>query len=60
MIRFRGIEQILALHAAGVPHEEVIDGIHREWDELTVHGWCHTISNAQIVAAALLDGGDDF
>ena len=55
-----GIEQILALHAAGVPQEEVIDGIHREWNELTVHGWCHTISNAQIVAAALLYGGDDY
>ena len=55
-----GIVQILALQAAGVPHEEVIDGIHREWNELTVHGWCHTISNAQIVAAALLYGGDDY
>jgi hypothetical protein len=55
-----GIENVLALYAAGVPHEEVIDGIHEEWDELTVHGWCHTISNAQIVAAALLYGDDDF
>ena len=55
-----GIRQILALHEAGVPHEEVIDGIHREWNELTTHGWCHTISNAQIVAASLLSGGDDY
>ncbi len=55
-----GIRQILALHEAGVLHEEVIDGIHREWNELTVHGWCHTISNAQIVAASLLYGGDDY
>lgn len=55
-----GIEHILALHAAGVPQEEVVDGIHREWDELTVHGWVHTISNAQVVAAALLYGGDDY
>jgi len=31
-----------------------------EWNELTIHGWCHTISNAQIVAASLLYGGDDF
>ncbi|MEO6873350.1 MAG: ADP-ribosylglycohydrolase family protein, partial [Opitutaceae bacterium] len=49
-----------ALHAVGVPHEEVIDGIHREWNELTTHGWCHTISNAQIVTASLLYGGDDY
>jgi len=55
-----GIRQIIALHETGVPHEEVIDGIHREWNELTVHGWCHTISNAQIVAASLLYGGDDY
>ena len=55
-----GVEHVLALHAAGVPHAEVIDGIHLEWNELTIHGWCHTISNAQIVAAALLYGGDDY
>ena len=55
-----GIERILSLHSAGVPHEEVIDGIHREWDEFNVHGWCHTISNAQIAAAALLYGSDDY
>lgn len=54
------IGHILALHAEGVPHEEVIDGIHREWDELNVHDWVHTISNAQVVAAALLYGGDDY
>ena len=55
-----GIEHILALHDAGVPHEEVIDGIHREWNELTTHGWVHTISNAEVVVAALLYGGDDY
>ena len=55
-----GLEQVLALHAAGVPHEEVVDGIHREWNEFTTHGWCHTIANAQSVAAALLYGHDDF
>ena len=55
-----GIERILAAHAAGVPREEVVDSIHQEWDELTVHGWVHTVSNAQVVAAALLYGDDDF
>ena len=52
-----GIERILAQHAAGASHEEIIDGIHREWDEFKPHDWCHTISNAQIVAASLLPGG---
>jgi ADP-ribosylglycohydrolase len=55
-----GIEQILARHAAGVPHEEVIDGLHREWNEFEPHGAVHTVSNAQVVAAALLYGEDDF
>jgi ADP-ribosylglycohydrolase len=55
-----GIERILAAHAAGVSREEVVGSIHREWDELTAHGWVHTICNAQVVAAALLYGKDDF
>ena len=55
-----GIERILEQHAAGTPAAEVFDGIHREWNALVAHDWCHTISNAQIVAAALLYGGDDY
>ena len=51
------IESILAQHAAGAAHGKIIDGIHREWDEFTPHGWCHVISNAQVVAASLLPGG---
>lgn len=59
--RFRlGVDEVLALHADGVPFETLVDGLHREWDEFDPHGWCHTISNAQIVAAALLYGEDDF
>ena len=34
--------------------------IHSAYDEHTSHGWCHTISNAMIVAAALLYGKGDF
>uniref|UniRef100_UPI00404A83BA ADP-ribosylglycohydrolase family protein n=1 Tax=Cephaloticoccus sp. TaxID=1985742 RepID=UPI00404A83BA len=55
-----GVERILAEHAAGATFEDIIDGIHREWNELDQHDWCHTISNAQVVAASLLCGGDDF
>lgn len=55
-----GIERILVAHDTGRSHEEIITSIHEEWDELVQHDWCHTISNAQVVAACLLGGGDDF
>ncbi len=34
--------------------------IHAQWNEAESHDWCHTNSNAQIVAAALLWGEDDY
>jgi hypothetical protein len=46
--------------AEGKTYDEVIESIHTEWDEKTAHGWCHTISNAMIVAVALLWGEMDF
>lgn len=44
----------------GVTVDECFDIIHSAYDEHTDHGWCHTISNAMIVAAALLYGEGDF
>lgn len=55
-----GIERILSAHAAGAGHDELLAEIYQEWDENAGHDWCHTISNAQIVAASLLGCGDDF
>lgn len=37
-----------------------IDDIHERWNENNPHDWCHTISNAEIVAMALLWGENDF
>ena len=34
--------------------------IHEKYDEHSGHDWCHTISNAMIVVAALLYGEGDF
>ena len=44
----------------GISQKETFDTIHRKYDEYTGHGWCHTISNAMIVAAALLYGNGDY
>lgn len=44
----------------GVPAEELFADLHTRWDEHNVHDWCHTISNAEIVAACLLYGKGDY
>ncbi len=44
----------------GVTEKECHEIIHTDFDEHTDHGWCHTISNAMIVTAALLYGNGDF
>ena len=54
------IQKILDAHAAGKSWEEVVAAIHAQWDETAQHDWCHTNGNAQVVAAALLYGENDF
>lgn len=54
------IEKMLALHARGAGYDEAVAAIHQQWDENLDHHWCHTNSNAQIVALALLWGEDDY
>ncbi|MBQ2403828.1 MAG: ADP-ribosylglycohydrolase family protein, partial [Lachnospiraceae bacterium] len=47
-------------HQNGVSQDDCFKKIHEKYDEHTAHGWCHTISNAMIVAAALLYGQGDY
>jgi ADP-ribosylglycohydrolase len=35
---------------------EALEAIHSRWDETRQHDWCHSISNAEVVAWALLHG----
>ncbi len=44
----------------GKTYEDCYKYIHSKYDEVSSHGWCHTIPNAMIVTAALLYGGGDF
>lgn len=56
----QAIGEVLDWHTQGLTWEEASDRIHAAWDEFNGHHWCHTISNAQVVAAALLFGRKDF
>ena len=51
---------IIEGYERGVGERECFENIHKAYDEYSAHGWCHTISNAMIVAAALLYGKGDF
>ncbi|MBQ7010219.1 MAG: ADP-ribosylglycohydrolase family protein [Clostridia bacterium] len=57
---YEAISTILSLHKAGTSEKECFEYIHSKYDENTAHGWCHTIPNAMIVAAALLYGNGDY
>ncbi len=57
---YEAIEGILNQYRNGVPEDKVFRAIHARWDEFSQHDWCHTISNAMIVTAALLYGKGDF
>ncbi len=47
-------------YKTGVSKNDCFAMIHSRWDEHKSHDWCHTISNAMIVAASLLYGAGDF
>ncbi len=57
---YEAVMKIYNGYKNGVTLDECFSFIHSAYDEHTDHGWCHTISNAMIVAAALLYGEGDF
>lgn len=57
---YEAVNKVVSEHAAGVSAEECFARIHAAYDEHDLHGWCHTIPNAMIVAASLLYGAGDF
>ncbi len=54
------VEKVIAQRDAGLSYEEVVDELHRRWQERNFHHWCHTLSNAEVVTIALLWGEDDY
>lgn len=57
---YEAIFEVLNDFERGVTQKECFGKIHRRFDEYSGHNWCHTISNAMIVAASLLYGGGSF
>lgn len=57
---YEGIVSVLEDFHGGVTEKECFEKIHQRFDEFSAHGWCHTISNAEIVVASLLYGGGDY
>lgn len=53
------VRDVLNWHEEGVSYEGVFNRIHERWDETHYHHWCHTISNAQIIAVGLLWSGGE-
>lgn len=57
---YEAVLGIVRCYREGVSQAECFRRIHEAYDEYTAHGWCHTISNAMIVAASLLYGEGDY
>jgi len=57
---YKDVMSVLQGFESGVSADACFKTIHEKYDEHTSHGWCHTIPNAMIVAAALLYGGGDY
>lgn len=51
------ISDMLDDYKNDVDEKKALDKITRKYDDQNSHDWCHTISNARIVTAALLYGG---
>ncbi len=57
---YESVMLILDSYKNGVSEQDCFKMIHEKYDEHNGHDWCHTISNAMIVAASLLYGEGDF
>lgn len=57
---YEALTILMAKYMAGMTQKDCFKDIHTRWDEHTAHAWCHTISNAEIVVAALLYGNNDY
>lgn len=57
---YAAVSRIVNRYESGVGESECFVDIRSRWNEKDFYDWCHTISNAEIVTAALLYGGGDY
>ena len=57
---YEAIEKVLEGYNSGTSEKDFFEDLHKRWNEQSSHDWCHTISNAEIVAACLLYGQKDY
>lgn len=57
---YEAIMTVVDGYRGGVSQADCFAAIHTRWNEHDGHDWCHTISNAMIVAASLLYGEGDY
>ena len=57
---YEEINDMLKDYSNGVKKEDSLQKIYAKYDDKSGHDWCHTISNARIVAYALLYGENDY
>jgi hypothetical protein len=54
------LRRVLDWRREGLDYDEASARIHNAWNEERAHDWCHTISNAMVVALGLLWGEKRF
>ncbi len=57
---YKDVSAVVDCYESGKPQSECFKMINDKYDDRSQHDWCHTVSNAMIVAAALLYGAGDY
>ena len=57
---YEAVKRVISNIEGGMTYEEFVKDIHTRYNESYIYDWCHTISNAEIVAACLLFSCGDY
>lgn len=57
---YEAVNRIIDYYDSGMSYDDCMNDIRTRWNEADGHDWCHTISNAEIVAMSLLFGKKDY